>query len=234
MYANKKRGFTLIELSVVIVILGLIIGTLAPLMMSMIKKDKIKDAKTIVKRAKDEIIGYVISKKQLPEKITNLGHYKDPWGNRLFLMVADDLKKNDICAKNSTKLSFWLFGPSGACNNKEKIKNIAFIIGSKGPDFNRQVSRRKRTNKKWIVKGLDYGCKGDFYPKDGKKKNVFDDIIEYVTLNELKGSVCKLLSGHGTGGSSSSGNSKQKPKPKMVISPKNRQQLSFPLGRSLR
>ena len=226
MCAIKKKGFTLVELSVVLVILGLIIGTLAPLMISMIKKDKTKDAKTIVKRAKDEIIGYVMTQKKLPQNIKDLGHYKDSWGNRLFLIVAADLKNTNICSKNSTNLSLLIFEPSGSgvCNKRAKVGNIAFIVGSKGPDFNRQVSsvRMKR------VISLDYGCKGDFYPKDNrtrKRKRPFDDLIEYVTLNELKGSVCNLLSSHSMG---STGNGKPKPKPKPVIKHSNRNKSPLP------
>ena len=193
-HAHKKRGFTLIELSVVLVILGLIVGTLAPLMMSMMKRDKIKNAKEVVSRAKDEIIGFAMTNNgTLPSSVYELGHFRDPWGQELYLIVAQDLQTTsnngtNACNATSTSLSLLIYEHSstGTCNNSTTINNIAFIIGSKGPNFNRQAGPVVGNS----VISFDYGCIGDQFPNDGTSQSFFDDITEYVTLNELKGKVC--------------------------------------------
>ncbi len=185
-----RKGFTLVEIAVVLVILGLIIGTLAPLMVSLVKKDKIKSATDTVKRARDEIIGYVMTNKKLPDSINKLGHNKDPWHNELFLIIANNLINKDICSIDNTQLNIVKLVPStnGRCKNRNIITNVACIIGSKGANFNRQISAPNRNR----VIVMDYACWGDFFKADLMRfKDNFDDIYEFITLNELKGKICQ-------------------------------------------
>jgi len=191
-----KKGFTLVEIAIVLVIVGLIIGTLAPLMMSMIKRDKLKSGRQTVQRARDEIIGYaMINGGSLPA-LTNLAHRQDPWGNQLFLITAPALSSStSVCSVNATTtpmMSVILYGASGggACSTGNIVSNVACIVASKGPDYNRQIS----TISGGQVGILDYGCSGDLYPADNSgvpSNRPFDDIYEYISLEELKATVCQ-------------------------------------------
>ncbi len=195
-----KKGFTLVEIAIVLVIVGLIIGTLAPLMMSMIKRDKLKSGRQTVQRARDEIIGYaMINRGRLPA-LTNLAHRKDPWGNQLYLIPAPSLDPSlatstDVCSVNATTtpmMSVILYGASGggSCSTGNIVSNVACIVASKGPDYNRQIS----TISGGQVGILDYGCSGDLYPADNSgvpSNRPFDDIYEYMSLEELKARVCQ-------------------------------------------
>ncbi len=195
-YAHKGQGFTLVEIAVVLVIVGLIVGTLAPLMMSMIKKDKLKNGRDTVQRARDEIIGYtMINNGKLPSSINALSHRLDPWGNPIFLIVDPNLPNRDICSVNlgdSDLLSiiFYQASGGGVCSNSNILNNIVCIIGSKGPDYNRQISGLASHNRVGI---LDYGCQNDLFPADNaglSSNRPFDDIYEYISLSEIKSRVC--------------------------------------------
>ena len=188
-----KKGFTLVEIAIVLVIVGLIIGTLAPLMMSMIKRDKLKSGRQTVQRARDEIIGYaMINGGRLPA-LTNLAHRQDPWGNQLFLITAPALSSStSVCSVNATNMSVILYVGSGggACSTGNIVSNVACIVASKGPDYNRQISAISGGQ----VGILDYGCSGDLFPADNAgvpSNRPFDDVYEYLSLEELKARVCQ-------------------------------------------
>jgi len=183
----------LVEIAVVLVIVGLIIGTLAPLMMSMIKKDKLKSGRETVERARDEIVGYaMINSGRLPT-LSNLAHRIDPWGENLFLITAPSLSSGtSVCSVNSTSMSIILYSAAGGgnCLTGNTITNAACIVGSKGPDYNRQISTI--TTAGWVGI-LDYACTGDLFPADNSvvgSNRPFDDIYEYLSLEELKARVC--------------------------------------------
>ncbi len=188
-----KKGFTLVEIAIVLVIVGLIIGTLAPLMMSMIKRDKLKSGRQTVQRARDEIIGYaMINGGRLPT-LTSLAHRQDPWGNQLFLITAPALSSStSVCSVNATNMSVILYVGSGggACSTGNIVSNVACIVASKGPDYNRQISAISGGQ----VGILDYGCSGDLFPADNAgvpSNRPFDDVYEYLSLEELKARVCQ-------------------------------------------
>jgi len=191
-----KSGFTLIEIAVVLVILGLIVGTLTPMMVAMIKKDKLKEGRDLVKIARDEVIGHAMINKKLPASVNDIGHSRDPWQNDLFLITAPNLAGQDICSwvsagNNETGLAL-LSCTDSTCASYTKKGNIAFIVGSKAENYNRQ------TDNGWVnrdgdqadndVLVYDYGTQVDNYsdasdPNRGADN--FDDILQFVTLNEL-------------------------------------------------
>ena len=93
----NKLGFTLIELSIVLVILGLIIGTLAPLFVTLTKKSKMTDGRELVATARDEVKGEIIRTRILPTNLSNIGHTTDPWQNPLVYIPAPQLAGQDLC-----------------------------------------------------------------------------------------------------------------------------------------
>ncbi len=190
--ANKSRGFTLVEIAIVLVILGLILGTLAPLMVGLIKKDKLEDGRQTVQRARDEIIGYaMINSGRLPANISAISHNIDPWDEQLILISAPGLSSSSVCSTNSTSLSIIIYRAAGAgtCASGSLKQDMAFVILSKGPDYNRQISAPSSGR----VAILDYGCTGDLYLADNNgvgSNRPFDDIYDYVSLQELKARLC--------------------------------------------
>lgn len=82
---NKNlAGFSLIEMSFIIIIFGLIVGTIVPLLVSKIQQDKVREARDVVRMTRDEIIGMIQvdgNECKLPGQDTNTRI--DPWGNRV-------------------------------------------------------------------------------------------------------------------------------------------------------
>lgn len=201
-HVTEPWGFTLVEIAVVLVIVGLILGTLAPAMMAIIKKDKLKAGRQVVQLARDEVVGYaMINGGRLPA-LSNIAHRTDPWGSQLFLINAPSLAGTDVCSVNATGMSLIIYSPTGgggSCTTGSTVQDIASVLGSKGPDYNRQISALTSGQ----VGILDYGCTGDLYPADNGPASAnrpFDDIYEYISLGELKARLCQPASNSTAGG----------------------------------
>ncbi|WP_458774292.1 type II secretion system protein [Desulforhopalus sp. 52FAK] len=190
MKPKNRQGFTLIELSIVLVILGLIVGTVTPLIISITKKNKLTGGRKIVETARDEIKGDFLQNRILTSDLTSIGHTIDPWKNDLVYIPAPNLDGIDLCSwlaggTNQTGLSVCL---DGNCTSGKK-DNVAFVIASIGQNFNRQMEAA--TNIDGIggdreVRIYSYGTEIDRYTADvNRATDQFDDIIQYVTVDEL-------------------------------------------------
>lgn len=192
---TNNKGFTLIEMAIVIVIMGLIIGTVVPLLVTQIQHGKLKQGREVVETAKDEIIGYAINKGCLPENIGKIGHSEDPWGKELFYRTGKNgsdkplgcngSNTDIICNSANTELSMALSGG-------QTKDDIAFIVASGGPNYNKQFNNA--TND---VETYAYGKEVDKYGKDFVREEKYDDILEYVTLDSLKSKLGCGPSGDG-------------------------------------
>lgn len=199
MKPTNRQGFTLIELSIVLVILGLIVGTVTPLIISITKKNKLTGGRKIVETARDEIKGDFLQSRILTSNLTSIGHTIDPWKNDLVYIPAPNLDGIDLCSwlaggTNQTGLSVCL---DGDCTSGKK-DNVAFVIASIGQNFNRQMEAA--TNIDGIggdreVRIYSYGTEIDRYTADvNRATDQFDDIIQYVTVDELTQMIsCQIV-----------------------------------------
>lgn len=187
-----SAGFTLIEMAIVMIVLGLIAGSILPLLETVIKRDKVSESKSIVKTARDELIGYILLNKKLPDQATfqsQIGHTIDAWQQDLFYIPAwDPNASSDICSLTSTTFSVCL---DGNCSASNKKPNVLFIIGSKGSNFNRQTEDPKNldtdsTDKE--VRIYSYSVQVDNYTvgnDPNRPQDNFDDIVEFEQLNRI-------------------------------------------------
>lgn len=207
MKSINKNGFTLIELSIVLVILGLIVGTVAPLIMSMTKKNKLSSGRQTVITARDELKGDFVQNRILATNLDNIGHTIDPWRNDLIYLPAPHLAGQDLCTwlaggTDQTGLSVCL---DGDCTNNKK-ENIAFVIASIGSNFNRQLETPVNSDGNGgdlDVRIYDYGTEIDRYttaPDLNDATDQFDDIVQYVSVDELTQLVsCNVIVNNRTG-----------------------------------
>ncbi|MGD9278836.1 MAG: prepilin-type N-terminal cleavage/methylation domain-containing protein, partial [Desulfobacterales bacterium] len=63
---SNPKGFTLIEMAVVLVIVGIIISIVATVLPSLIKSSKIKKARSVLEQVDYAIQGYVEANGRLP------------------------------------------------------------------------------------------------------------------------------------------------------------------------
>lgn len=184
----KQKGLTLVEVAIVLVILGLLIGLGASLIGPLTKRAKIQEAREIVRQAKEAFIGYAITRGYLPEESTyntttpiqafqDVGtRGYDPWGKPLRYIVADEIKggSKNICSISSTTLSITDKGTHPS--------NIAFVIISGGANYNIQTQN--------TIYEIDTPDIDDFTVDIYRKEN-YDDIVEYVSLFELISKRCQ-------------------------------------------
>ena len=215
---TDSSGFTLIEMAVVLVIVGIIISIMATVLPSLIKSSKVKKARAIMEKVDYAIQGYVAANGRLPfadkgtlgkedsETPTYFGNLPyvtlglssgdDAWGNRLKYGV-----NKDLTTTNAGNMGVAL---KTACSddpvNPDKLHvdmngtlvHMAYVIVSGG------------------LKDED-GARGIFDGLNRVDDAVFDDpnrIIESGAYDDLMASkACTVLAGsQGFGLGSGSGN----------------------------
>lgn len=183
---NKTYGLTLIEIAIVLVILGLLLGLGAGLISILTKRAKLIESRESVDSAVEALKGYAIRFGYLPQARSQNNYNStvpDPAFNEvgvrgldahskaLLYIVAQELTNNssNYCALNSTSLSIRDQG--------QDKKHIAFMIVSGSSNFNIQ------TNTTIYVQGSP---NVDDFPYDFNRPEEYDDIVRYVSLFELQ------------------------------------------------
>ena len=155
--SSLRRGFTLIELAFVLVIIGLIISAGAVLLPMLVNQSKFKQNQIFVNDAKASIIGYVIATGKLPYASNNVnGVATDglltgylPWatlgipGNDAYMNTMVYAVESHLTSTTPTTIKTILTGlinntppPDLSCNPNGNLK-VAFVVLSKGE--NRQL-----------------------------------------------------------------------------------------------
>jgi len=179
----KRQGFSLIELSIVLIIIGLIISGSLKYLNTMQDKGKITASKRDVLTAKEAILGYAITAGTLPTISnfrTNLSPVK---GNQHQLLYVYDniLNSSQICSIQSTSLSINLTSSNGV---SKTITNVAFVVTSEGPNSNLQTGTTAG-----VVELRQPYSSVDDQPSPVDIVEPYDDISEWVTLAQLKNSL---------------------------------------------
>jgi len=189
-----KKGFTLIEMAVIVIIVGVLLATFLPRMLGTIKGDVAKKSRNDVRHARDEIIGYAVVNSLLPhatpdweavrDDIKEIASREDAWGQRLLYLWAQngtgDLVSSNICDHAHTTLSVTQGGTT--------TPDVAFIVLSKGENMQCDLCDSGFPGPGASHPGaitpniLPYGSNN---ATSGK----FDDIVEYVTLGHLQGKL---------------------------------------------
>ena len=176
----KNGGFTLIELAIVLVVIGLLLGIGAGMIGPLIKRTKYQETRERLKANVESLIGYALTHGgKLPARCTNnIRYLKDAWGKDIQCIIERKLTLQSICKINHTTLK--VKDENEANTNQE----IAFILLSSGPNYNLQTNIKRR-----IIYIHKSGKKIDDYcssSKDPCRPEAYDDIPEYILLNQIK------------------------------------------------
>ncbi len=178
------NGFTLIEMAIVLVIVGLLLGIGASLIGPLTKRAKRIETKQIINEDKESIIGYAIRNRKLSSDILSAGgKKKDSFGKDLLYITSTspDLTAQDICSVISTNLQVQKC-PDAICSTPQTYNNIAFIIVSGSENYNIQTA-----NQSGIVRIYEPGTAGiDNYMADMNRPEEYDDQYVFVSLDELR------------------------------------------------
>ena len=176
-----SAGLTLIEVAIVLVILGLLMGLGAGLISMLTKRSKIVESRETVDAAVEALVSYAAGNKCLTDNLTqaNVRKILDAWNQPLFLRVAPELLpgqcspyNSTICDRKSTNLTVKICSDA-ACTSYQEIKNVAFVVASNGPNYIRQIMN-ETSEVKIYTPGLQVNSLE------------FDDIVKWVTLDELR------------------------------------------------
>ena len=169
-----KKGFTLIEMAMILVIIGLILGIGTSAMIQLIKWNKRKETLNDINTAVNEVLSQAsngsLDPKSLPE-IT------DAYSQKIIFAIADKITKDYLNSKNATLCD--LKDTEVTLEDKaygSKINNIAVVIFSKGSDYQSDTKCNNET-----ITSNKTCPPGSIINTDSTK-----DIVKYLTLPELK------------------------------------------------
>ena len=168
--ANIPGGFTLIEMALVTIVMGILMMVLLPPIMQMTKMGKVAEGKEALHSLKDSIIGYAMvdTDRKLPGSVSQVHNTNDVWGTPYNYWRVLNATTPGICDMTSLEAtrSRRLVTPGGVVNG------TAFIISSNGPDRVCDITGAPATN------GLPN--------TDMDLTDVNDDIVEYISVNQMK------------------------------------------------
>ena len=134
---KSKSAFTLVEMAMVLIIMGIIVGSSTKIFASMSKNAKLQETKELLKQISLDIEGFTQAFNRLPSKKELLNfriESKDSWGKEIAYFTTKALTKN-LCGKTQTSLM--------QKQNDKIVQNVAFFLVSSGANRNMQTSIEK-------------------------------------------------------------------------------------------
>lgn len=203
---QRKKGFTLIEMAIVTVIIGVMAWGFMSFMTEFTSREKIEEARRDAELAASEIEGFVIGNTgKLPEPRTGnlmpteIGNTTDPWGNNLLYWRADELAGQAVDSVDSTDMEIRIYtdltewqvalndvggtdsrGLDWVPTGGQLIQDVAYAVVSPGKD---RVQHVAVTSGSIHVNILNDGTLAN--DAAGTSRN-FDDIVQYKTLQQVR------------------------------------------------
>lgn len=153
------RGFTLVEMAIVLVIVGFLMSGAFQLMITLRDNNQLRETREQVESAKEAVIGFAAVNRRLPRFDTTtpapdndeftplLKGVTDLWGSRLVYLydpvLADPANPNIVCGARATALTI------RTCSNiactppvpqDSTTNNVAFAVFSRGANFVNQTA----------------------------------------------------------------------------------------------
>ena len=189
-FLENQRGFTLIELAIVLIVLGFIIGSGMDLLGMFNDRSKMAEGKEVISSNILVVEGYVLKYKKLPD-ITNFrkvaSSLYDPFGKPLVYIYDANLAANNICNATGAVITI-RYCNDAACSSYTDIQNVAFMILSGGLNHNIQtaVPTSGAVSSATTIKVYKQGVKNiDDYSTDINRREMYDDIVKWVSFYEF-------------------------------------------------
>jgi len=168
LHSLPQKGFTLIELAIILVVIGLLVGLGVGLVGILTKQAKLRESREIVRDVYESIIGYVATNKKLPNSLGDLSvRITDSYGNTLEYFKVTELTANNLCVTLGTYLTV----TDNTSSPPSTKTNVAFIVFSKGENGANNTGTGPFTINEYGVS--DY-----------------DDIVWYTDIDTLRNQIC--------------------------------------------
>ncbi len=216
---KRNRGVTLIELAIVLIVIGVLLGLGAGIVGILTKKNKYMESKEIVSANLEGISGFVTVSGRLPatetELLGSIRSARDSYGKFIMYIYSSNLagSSSAICNETSTNITIKSGCRDTACTSfEQQIDNIAYLVVSGNGNYNLQTwnsSLTSVTSSTVIIGRADipltlniytYGLEVDDYMADVLRTEPYDDIVKWVSLYELKVKAGCTAPGGGGGG----------------------------------
>ncbi|MBF0341488.1 MAG: prepilin-type N-terminal cleavage/methylation domain-containing protein [Magnetococcales bacterium] len=174
---RRSGGFSMIELSIVMIIIGLIIAGGVTVYEPSMKQTLKNKNETVVRRAVETLIGFAGAHRALPEGIVNSGVLNSPQDAQMnglqYAYAAELIQVNTVCHLDETPLSVQVLKADGSVNFT--VTDVAFVVWSRGYDGVTKPAKPA-------------GAVGEktAYPVPLYAENEADDLVGWATMPELK------------------------------------------------
>ncbi len=186
----KNAGFSLIELSIVLVIMGILIsfgtGMIAPLT----KRVKYTETKEVVNAAVESIISFAAANNRIPttSEFPNIVRTtRDAWAKDLYYIPdvnLDDLNAVGVCGRKTTGITVRI--PKDTPPYYIDIFDVAFVIVSGSENYNIQTNKNDVSGRVTVYQTGTINIDDYDSATDMNRPETYDDIIKWITLNELR------------------------------------------------
>lgn len=135
----RAKGFTLVELAIIMVLVGILVGIGASMIGPLTKRAKLNETRDIVNGAVEAVIGFAAPRNRLPDLTaspsatsfwTNVRTQNDAWARQL-VYVFDNNLATSICTRTTTNITVRVCA-NAACTTFTDVLNVAFLVFSVG------------------------------------------------------------------------------------------------------
>jgi prepilin-type N-terminal cleavage/methylation domain-containing protein len=182
----KNKGFTLVEMAIVLVIVGLLVGMGAGMIGPLTAMSKVRGSREVVEADIATVVSWAASNNRLPDASSGTSDFKsvvktpiDSWGRDIIylydsVLAPSTATKDTICGRKTTSIAI----SNSAITPTHTINNAAFIVLSKGDDA--QLQTTASDGAITISRSVTGTVTLD--------PNV-SDIVRWVTLDELRSKI---------------------------------------------
>ena len=122
---RNQRGFTLIELMVVIVILGGLIALVGPNIIRNVERSRIETARAQMARMGEAVQMFHLENKRLPDTLETLTEVDDTLGEPLLDYIPSDPWDQDYDYRQLTRRKYEIIccGPDQECGTEDDLRH---------------------------------------------------------------------------------------------------------------
>jgi prepilin-type N-terminal cleavage/methylation domain-containing protein len=189
---KNSSGFTLIELAIVLIIAGLLVGLGVGMLGPLTKRAKILETRKLIDAAAESLISYTAGNNKLPATGSFSSVVRNPndaWTKSLYYITDSSVTSSSgggICQRKTTRLTLRICPDTGCGTPTSTISNVAFIVLSGAENYNNQTAGTQAVSSATTLSTYEVDVSVDGYVTDMNRVEPYDDIYRWVTLDELR------------------------------------------------